>query len=113
MAAGPLLERLTELFLDDCCIGPKGAIALAGSPHLPTFSSLVLADNKIYASGIEALVACPQIAKVSCLYLDRCDVGPEGAAALAVIAVDRQHRRQLLRLQLRHGHRRLCQRQRQ
>lgn len=73
------LERLE---LDDCGIGPAGAVALAQAEHMACLSVLSLRDNQLGARGARALALAKHLAKLEVLDLSNNTIGDEGLEAL-------------------------------
>ena len=67
-------------------IGPEGARALAGSPHVAGLRTLVLPCHRLGPSGTRALVESPHLAALEDLDLGSNGIGDQGARALAAAA---------------------------
>ena len=77
------LGNVTRLDLMGNDIGPTGAAALAGSPHVSNLTWLNLEWNRFDAAGAVALAASPSLSRLRTLKLDSTDIGDEGILALA------------------------------
>src|SRR5205823_5485981 len=75
-------DLLTTPRLHGQDVGTKGAQALAALSGLPNLGTLHV-RAEIYRSGVDALAACPHLARLHTLRLERMAFGDAGAAALA------------------------------
>jgi uncharacterized protein (TIGR02996 family) len=83
LANGPLADHLKELHLNDHLIGDAGAAALAGGQRVARLQVLGLGDTGIGVAGLRALVEAPLGRQVVSLHLGGCRFGDPGAALLA------------------------------
>lgn len=80
LAESPLLARLSSLRLEGAgaACGDRGAIALAGSPHVVNLVDLGLADCAITRAGVDAIAASPYLTSAKRIDLEGnpCDPTP-------------------------------------
>jgi hypothetical protein len=83
LATGALSGHLEELHLNDHSLGDVGAVALAQGESLPHLCGLGLGDTGIGLAGLRALVEAPFARRLADLHLGGCRFGDAGAALLA------------------------------
>jgi len=106
----PALREISELWLEDCPVGPAARDALAGSPQLASVRTmalrrcrvddaavaalarsrilrrlkvLLMVENQVGDAGVEALARGELLGRLTTLDLDDNAIGPRGVAALA------------------------------
>jgi uncharacterized protein (TIGR02996 family) len=85
LAAAPGLRGLTALNLRDTKLRGEAGVSLGGSPHLANLTRLNLRGNSLYDKGVEGLARSEHLGGLTDLDLGWYNnVGPRGAAALAV-----------------------------
>ncbi len=86
LAASPIVDELEELDVQGSPIGDAGCLAIAGSPRLRRLRALAIGGDLSHRPGpelaarIASSVFAPTLER---LELSDCDLGPDGAAALA------------------------------
>jgi uncharacterized protein (TIGR02996 family) len=102
LADSRYLSRLRTLDVIDCSMGPDGAAAIAGSPHLSRLEELMFGGsdstpcNHIGDRGLSALSVSPYMANLTSLQLMWNCITSDGVIALA----ESPHVRGLKRLEL-------------
>jgi uncharacterized protein (TIGR02996 family) len=86
LAQCPHLAWLATLDFADYFMDPldrRGAVALAGSPHLHRLNALHLTRNNVGDAGLEALAEAPWLGRLHILSLTDNGLSPRGVGALA------------------------------
>jgi uncharacterized protein (TIGR02996 family) len=89
LAAEPGLRRIARLTLRGCHVGPAGAKALAGSPHVVGLRYLAVsgggysAETRLGPKGTQVLAASANLAGLTALVVTGQEIGLGGMQALA------------------------------
>jgi uncharacterized protein (TIGR02996 family) len=83
LASGPLASHLEDLYLNDHPISDAGAAALAQGQRFARLRGLGLGDTDIGVAGLRALVESPLARQLVYLHLGGCRFGDPGALLLA------------------------------